>query len=640
MAAYCGHGAFYIYSEGDGTLEVLTPRELKDKVLSLPYSPGVYLMKDKSGTIIYVGKAKKLKNRVSQYFQDSAAHNSKTRLMVSRIADFDYIVAGSEFEALVLECSLIKRHQPKYNILLKDDKGYPYIRVDLHEAYPTFTMAGHRSNDGARYFGPYGGRFVTQQALDTIRLMLKLPGCAKKFPRDIGKERTCLNYQIGNCDGWCQKNMTQQEYFIRIQQGILMLEGRDKELVVQLKEKMEQAAEILDFETAAACRDRLRAVEALGRKQMVCSGAMADTDVIGIYQGTAKTGFAVLHYVKGNLIDKDVEVMDTTIGEPQEETVSSLMKQYYLRRGLAPKDIFLPCSVEDAEIFAQLLGQKYGKKIRISVPQRGDHVRLVKLACTNALEEAERVSTDFERTNKTLELLGTMLGMKTLPKRLEAYDISNMGSDDIVASMTVFVDGQPRKRDYKRFKLKGLDYPDDYESMRQVIERRFTHFQNGDKGFSDRPDALLIDGGAVHADTVLRQLSSMGLSIPVFGMVKDDRHRTRALVTPAGDEIGIQANQSVFSLIGRIQEETHRFAITYQRELRSKRMKRSSLDGIPGVGDKRKQQLMRYFKTVGAISAASEDELSQVVPRNVAESIHQYYSSRQVRQEKGESKCE
>ena len=621
-------------------MEVLTPKEIKDKVLSLPFSPGVYLMKDKTGTIIYVGKAKKLKNRVSQYFQDSSAHNAKTRLMVSHIANFDYIVAGSEFEALVLECSLIKRHQPKYNILLKDDKGYPYIRVDLHEAYPTFSMVGRRENDGARYFGPYGGRFVTQQALDTIRLTLKLPGCSKKFPRDVGKERPCLNYQIGNCDGWCQKKMTQEEYMARIHQGVLMLEGRDKELAAQLKAQMEDAAERLDFESAAAYRDRFRAIEALSRKQMVCSGAMADTDVIGIFTGTAKTGFAVLHYVLGNLIDKDVEVLETQIGETKEETVSTLVKQYYLRRGLAPKDIYLPCPVEDSELFAQLLQQEYGKKVRISVPQRGDHVRLVELACTNAREEAERVSTDYERTNKTLELLGSMLKLEHLPRRLESYDISNMGSDDIVASMVVFVDGQPSKKDYKRFKLRDMDGPNDYGSMQQVIQRRFTHFLAGDKGFADRPDALLIDGGQVHADTVLRQISSMGISIPVFGMVKDDRHRTRALVTPQGDEIGIQGNQAVFALIGRIQEETHRFAITYQRELRSKRMKRSSLDHIPGVGDKRKQDLMRHFKTIGAISAASLEELSQVVPKNTAAEVYKYYRSRQERQDKGESTCE
>lgn len=606
-------------------MECLTPQGLKDKVLSLPLSPGVYLMKDKSGDIIYVGKAKKLKNRVSQYFQDSAGHSSKTRMMVSRIANFDYIVAGSEFEALVLECSLIKRHQPKYNILLKDDKGYPYIRVDLKEPYPAFSMVGKRIGDGAKYFGPYGGRFVTQQALDTIRLTLKLPGCNKKFPRDIGKERPCLNYQIGNCDGWCQKNMTAADYRQRVEQGILMLEGRDRELAEALKQQMETASERLDFEAAANYRDRYRAIEALSQKQLVCSGAMADTDVVGYYAGTAKSGFSVLHFVHGSLIDKDVEVLETDLGETPEAAVSTLVKQYYLRRGLAPKDIYLPYTMEDAELFSQMLCQEYGKKVRISVPQRGDHAKLVHLACSNAKEEAERVSTDAERISKTLELLGNMLNLQATPRRMEAYDISNLGSSDIVASMTVFVGGQPSRRDYKRFKLDNMDGPDDYKSMRQVIERRFTHFLAGDPGFEVRPDVLLIDGGTTHADTVRRQIIAMGLTIPIFGMVKDNRHRTRALVTPDGEEIGIQGNQAVFSLIGRIQEETHRFAITYQRQLRSKSLKKSSLDDIPGVGDKRKQQLLKTFKTIKAISSASLDELYQVVPKNTAAAVYEYY---------------
>ena len=606
-------------------MERLTLSQLKEKVLSLPLQPGVYLMKDKTGTIIYVGKAKKLKNRVSQYFQDSASHSSKTRMMVSRIADFDYIIARSEFEALVLECSLIKRHQPKYNILLKDDKGYPYIRVDLKEEYPVFSMESKRSEDGARYFGPYGGRYVTQQALDTIRLTLKLPGCSRKFPRDIGKDRPCLNYQIGNCDGWCRRNMSGEEYRSRIRQGVLMLEGRDKELAADLKQKMEEAAEQLDFEAAASFRDRYRAIEALSTKQLVCSGAMADTDVGGYFAGTAKTGFSVLHFRDGNLIDKDVEVLETSLEEQQEETVSTLVKQYYLRRGLAPRDVYLPCDMEDAELFSQLLQQEYGKKVRFSVPRRGDHVRLIEMACANAREEAERVSTEAERISKTLELLGVMLKLPGLPRRMESYDISNLGDTDIVASMVVFVDGQPSRKDYKKFKLRDLPGADDYGSMRQVLERRFDHFLKGDKGFSERPDILLIDGGVTHADTVRRQITAMGISIPVFGMVKDDRHRTRALVTPEGEEIGIRTNQAVFSLIGRIQEETHRFAITYQRQLRSKRMKGSSLDKIPGVGEKRKQQLLRTFKTIRAISEASEEQLRQAVPQNTARAVYEFY---------------
>lgn len=435
--------------------------------------------------------------------------------------------------------------------------------------------------------------------------------------------------------------MTQKEYRSRVEQGILMLEGRDRELAAELKALMEDAAERLDFEAAAGYRDRYRSIEALSQKQLVCSGAMADTDVIGYFAGTAKTGFAVLHFVHGSLIDKDVEVLETTLGERIEETVSTLVKQYYLKRGLAPKDIYLPCPMEDADLFAQMLQQEYGKKVRISMPQRGDHVKLVKLACSNAEEEAERISTDAERISKTLELLGSMLKLSDLPNRMEAYDISNLGDTDIVASMTVFVGGQPLKRDYKRFKLEDMTGPDDYGSMRQVIERRFTHYLAGDAGFDQRPDMLLIDGGTTHADTVRRQIAAMGLSIPVFGMVKDTRHRTRALVTPDGEEIGIQGNQAVFSLIGRIQEETHRFAITYQRQLRSRTLKKSSLDKIAGVGDKRKQQLLKAFKTIQAISAATPEELRCVVPKNTAAAVYEYYHSQPGQApEKEEPICE
>lgn len=611
-------------------MECLTPQGLKDKVLSLPLSPGVYLMKDKSGDIIYVGKAKKLKNRVSQYFQDSAGHSSKTRMMVSRIANFDYIVAGSEFEALVLECSLIKRHQPKYNILLKDDKGYPYIRVDLKEPYPAFSMVGKRIGDGAKYFGPYGGRFVTQQALDTIRLTLKLPGCNKKFPRDIGKERPCLNYQIGNCDGWCQKNMTAADYRQRVEQGILMLEGRDRELAEALKQQMETASERLDFEAAANYRDRYRAIEALSQKQLVCSGAMADTDVVGYYAGTAKSGFSVLHFVHGSLIDKDVEVLETDLGETPEAAVSTLVKQYYLRRGLAPKDIYLPYTMEDAELFPKCYARNTEKR---SVFQSPSVVTMQSWCIWRAAMPKKRQNVSLQMLSESLKRWScweNMLNLQATPRRMEAYDISNLGSSDIVASMTVFVGGQPSRRDYKRFKLDNMDGPDDYESMRQVIERRFTHFLAGDPGFEVRPDVLLIDGGTTHADTVRRQITAMGLTIPIFGMVKDNRHRTRALVTPDGEEIGIQGNQAVFSLIGRIQEETHRFAITYQRQLRSKSLKKSSLDDIPGVGDKRKQQLLKTFKTIKAISSASLDELYQVVPKNTAAAVYEYYHRQSV----------
>jgi excinuclease ABC subunit C len=609
----------------------MTFEELKDKALSLPYEPGVYIMQDKTGCVIYVGKAKKLKNRVSQYFQDSSAHTLKTRRMVSQIDHFDVIVARTEFEALVLECSLIKRHMPKYNILLKDDKGYPYLRVDLREEYPVLEMVGRVKEDGASYFGPYGGRFRTQKVLDTLRLTLKLPGCSKKFPRDLGKERPCLNFHMNNCDGWCQLSRSPEEYRARIGQAVLMLQGKYQELAGELKEKMEQAAEKLEFEQAAALRDRLSAVESLGEKQLVTASTMASTDVIGFYCGEAKACFAVLHYTNGNLLDKDYEILP--VPEDPEDAISALVKQYYLARNAAPKEILLPSPMEDAELFEQLLFQNLQKKVRIRVPLRGDSVRLVEIAQRNAREEAERVTTKEERAAGSLELLRQMLNIPDA-KRLEAYDISNLAGTDIVGSMTVFLDGKPSPKDFKRFKLEGLADQDDYASMAQVLRRRLIHLQNGDAGFAETPSALLIDGGAEHARVVCGVLEELGLSIPVFGMVKDGRHRTRALVTADGAEIGISATPAVFALVGRIQEQTHRFAIAYQRALRNKHVKKSQLEDIPGVGPKRREQLLRHFQSVAAIREAELPELSTVLPENVARAVYDHFHTRE------ETKCE
>lgn len=605
----------------------MTFEELKDKALSLPLEPGVYIMQDKSGTVIYVGKAKKLKNRVSQYFQDSSAHTPKTRRMVSQIDHFDVIVARTEFEALVLECSLIKRHMPKYNILLKDDKGYPYLRVDLREEYPVITLASRVLDDGAQYFGPYGGRYVSQHVIDTLRLTLKLPGCKKEFPRDLGKDRPCLNYHMNNCDAWCQLSRTSEEYRARIRQAVQMLEGKYKQTAQELREQMELAAQVLDFERAAALRDRLRAVESLGQRQLVTAGSMASTDVIGYYQSEAKACFAVLHYVNGNLLDKDYEILPPT--EDAEEAVSTLVKQYYLARGAAPKEILVPVEMEDAVLFEQLLYQNLNKKIHIRKPYRGDNVRLIDLAQKNAREEAERVTSKAERTAGILNLLQGMLDLPTSPTRLEAYDISNTAGTDIVASMVVFVDGRASKKDYKRFKVEGLSDQDDYASMRQILERRFAHFLAGDAGFSERPDALLIDGGVEHAKIAQEVLRERKLDIPVFGMVKDDRHRTRAMVTPEGREIGIAATPAVFAFIGSIQEEVHRFAITYHRLLRSKRMRESELEQIPGIGEKRRQLLLRSFKSVSAVKKASQQQLCEVLPPKQAEVVWKYFHERE-----------
>lgn len=600
----------------------MTFDELKEKALSLPYAPGVYIMRNKANDVIYVGKAKKLKNRVCQYFQDTASHTPKTRLMVAKIDHFDVIVAASEFEALVLECSLIKRYMPKYNILLKDDKGYPYIRLDIKSEYPTVKMVNKIIDDGAAYFGPYGSRGTTQSIIDAIRLTLKLPGCKKSFPRDIGKGRVCLNYHMNQCDGWCQPGRDAAEYSARMEQVRQLLSGNYKKVADQLRQQMLDAAENMEFELAAGLRDRLSSVESLGQKQLVTAGSLADTDVVGYAQTEAKACFAVLHFSDGNLLDKDYEVFP--VPDDPEVAVSSLIKQYYLSRGAAPRTVLLPFSVEDSELLSQLLEQRYGRRPHLRVPQRGDNVRLVELAAKNAYEEAQRVTSKDEKISGTLSLLGKMLAMKP-PRRIESFDISNISGTDIVASMIVFEDGKPKKSEYKRFKIEGLANQDDYASMRQVIMRRFQHFRVGDKGFETAPDLLLIDGGINHANTAVEALRELDLSIPVMGMVKDERHRTRSLVTPDGGEISIDSQQTVFTLVGSIQEETHRFAVSYHRQLRSKRLRYSELDGIPGIGPKRKQELLKAFKSLAAISSATLLELERYLPKNAAMEVYRHF---------------
>ena len=607
----------------------MTFEELKDKALSLPYAPGVYIMRNIDDKVIYVGKAKKLKNRVSQYFQDTASHSPKTRIMVSHIHHFDVIVAASEFEALVLECSLIKRYSPKYNILLKDDKGYPYLRLNMKEIYPKITLVSRIAEDGAEYFGPYGARAVTHDVMEAINQTLKLPTCSRQFPRDVGKDRPCLNYHMNQCAGWCQESMSCVEYRLRMEQARQLLLGNYKQVASEIKEQMLSAAENLDFELAANLRDRLKAVETLGVKQLVTAGTLADTDVIGYAQTETKACFTVLHFSGGNLLDKDYEIL--SVPDDKTEAVSSLLKQYYLSRGLAPKRLLLPFEIEDGELFAELLLQRFGRKPKLHIPQRGDNLRLIELANTNAREEAERVTDKEDRANATLVLLGKMLSVDP-PKRIESYDISNISGTDIVASMVVFQDGKPKKSEYKKFKLEGLENQDDYASMHQILKRRFTRYQAGDKGFDTAPDLLLIDGGINHAGVAVNALQELGLEFPVFGMVKDDRHRTRALVTPQGQEIRIDNNQAIFSLIGNIQEETHRFAITYHRQLRSKRLRYSELDGIAGIGPKRKQELLKQFKSLTAIGGASLQELERILPKDAAAAVYHHFHKNEEEQ--------
>ncbi len=604
----------------------MTKDELKEKANDLPLLPGVYLMMDKTGKVIYVGKAKKLKNRVSQYFQDSASHTAKTRQMVSQIDHFDTIFVSSEFEALVLENSLIKRHMPRYNILLKDDKGYPFVRLS-RGPYPRFSMVHKWVDDGAKYFGPFGGRFETRQALDAVCAALRLPTCNRKFPRDIGAERPCLNFHMGRCDGFCRPEMTAEEYDRRIRQACQMLEGKAKELLREMTGEMEAEAEALRFEQAAALRDRINAISALSKKQTVIAGLCADTDIWGLYRGAGKCCYAILHMENGNLAGRETEFFSAPMEESEEEMLSALTAQYYLPRAILPHEILLPFETEGyCESLSQALTKRAGHKVWVHIPQRGEKAELRAMAQRNAAEEAERATTAEERVAHTLELLTKMLDLPAPPKRLESFDISNTGGSDIVASMVVYSGTRPLKSAYRRFRIKDLaGKPDDYASMREVLRRRLQRAADGDEKFLPLPDVFLIDGGVTHAQTALGVAEEFGVSVPIFGMVKDDRHRTRALVTPEGREIGIVGNQAVFSLIGQIQEETHRFAITYHHESHGKSALRSALDGIPGVGPKRREELRKRFGTIKAIREAEVEALAAVVPRPAAEAVWRHF---------------
>ena len=595
--------------------------ELAKKANKLPLLPGVYIMLDDRGEVIYVGKAKKLKNRVTSYFHGE--HLPKVAAMVEKVADFNVIVANSEFEALVLENSLIKRHQPHYNILLKDDKGYPFIRLDVKSEYPAFSIVSAVKKDGARYFGPYGGRGVTKEIIDTISKTLLLPTCTRKFPRDVGKDRPCLNYHMGSCAGWCLRDVPAADYREAIRQAELILDGKTAELTAGLEEKMNRAAEELHFEAAAELRDRIRAVEGLSNRQRVISTAFADTDAVGFCRG-AKSCFTVLHYIGGDLAGMDFELISEPL-EDDAEALSDLVRQYYVNNNAWPKTILLPWETEDMEELSRLLTETAGHRVAVETPKRGDRARLTQTALMNAREECLRFTTLQQRRSKALERLQKALGLETFPQRIEAFDVSNLGDTGIVAAMTVHRDGKPLKRDYRKFRIKDMEIRDDYASMRQAVERRFARYLEGDEHFAPLPDLLLIDGGAAHAAAAFEVLCALGLGgVPVFGMVKDDRHRTRALVGPDGREIGISGDQGVFSMVGSIQEETHRFAIEYQRSLRMENIN-SGLDKIKGVGEKRRGELLKYFKTIKAVKAASFEELCLAVPKNTALAVYDYY---------------
>ena len=611
--------------------------ELKTKVLALPYQPGVYIMKNRAGEVIYVGKAKALKNRVSQYFQSDSRHTPKTRKMVANIWDFDIIVTESEYEALVLENSMIKKYKPKYNILRKDDKGYPYIRVTTSKPFPEFSIVSKPQADANRYFGPYLSRHIAYQVIETISETLKLKTCRRVFPRDIGKDRPCLNRHLGRCLAPCAGGISAEEYAALVGEGVALLEGNSKKLVQDLEEKMLEASEELQVERAALLRDRIKAIHALGEKQKVVAGTFADLDALAFVQGQTKGCVVVLHYLGGALQDKEYTIIDGATSEDAGEVLGAFIKQYYSLRQAAPRTVLLSDAIEDMDAVAGFLSSIAERRIDLAVPQRGKRRDLIRLAQKNAAEEISRAETNQERRYKSLELLQGMTGLEELPVLLESYDISNFAGADTVGSMVVFEHAQPKRSRYRRFQIaRAAEGQDDYASMAEMLTRRLQRWKEGDEKFCPLPSAFLIDGGLGHVRTAQAVLDSFGVTTPCFGMVKDDHHRTRGLVAPDGREFGISTVPAVFALIGRIQEETHRFAITYNRTLGAKRMRGSTLDKIEGVGDKRRNELLRHFKTIDAIKRASLDELQRVVPANTARAVFEFFS----KDEKGDHPCE
>ncbi len=593
---------------------------LSNKANRLPLLPGVYLMRNADGEIIYVGKAKKLKNRVTSYFRGE--HLPKVAAMISKVSDFEVIVTSSEFEALCLENALIKQHMPFYNILLRDDKGYPFIRLSNDE-YPRFSVVNKIAEDGAEYFGPFGGRSVSFDIISTIQKTLGLSSCSKRFPRDKGKERPCLNYQMGICSGHCLNDTPKSEYLSQIESAKLILKGKTKDLLDDLREKMKSCSEELQFEKAAFYRDKIRAIESLSNKQRLISTKLPDTDVFGFYRDDTSC-FAVLHFSDGSLTGKEYELLPEPL-EEDSEAIAAFMLRYYSSIGRAvPKLILLPFQPDNTDALKQYLADYSGKNCEILSPQRGDKAQLVKTANLNANEECLRRKERTQKINAGQKLLGEALSLALAPQRIEAFDISNFGNDGIVAAMTVFKNGKPLKRDYRKFKIKSTTTPDDYLSMYEAVSRRFSRAVGGEEGFDEFPDLLLIDGGMGQAACAEKALSELNIALPVYGMVKDYKHRTRALIDSDGNEVGLTGNQLLFAFVGNIQEETHRFAIEYNRTLREKNIT-SELDNIPGIGKARRIMLLKEFGSIKKIKEATLQELKQYVPENVAMNIISYF---------------
>lgn len=600
---------------------------LLEKANSLPLCPGVYIMKNKAGQVIYVGKSRKLKNRVSQYFQNSGK-NVKTTRMVSAVQEFEYFLCDTEIEALSLENTLIKQYTPKYNIRLKDAKSYPYIKI-TDEPYPRLIMTRKRENDKGRYFGPYSGTSTVFAVLDTLRYTLRLPSCGRRFPRDIGKERPCIYYQMGRCVGPCTGRVSEEDFKKQISLAADILRGHTAEARRSLTDQMYAHAEEERFEAAARCRDTIAALDRLSQKQTVVASPDTEQDVIGFFADEVTSGVTVFYIRGGAVVDKD-EVLSGSERILDEETIGSFICEHYRGREYIPKSILLSVRLDDDETAAlsQYLSGLCGHKVTLRTPERGPSHTLCELAVSNAAESVRRFRRETEKDEGALVRLGELLGIG-YPQRIECYDISNLGTEHITAGMIVCEDGKLNKADYRYFRMKTVEGTDDYASMRETLDRRLGHLSDSEGSFSRLPDLILLDGGRGHVAVVRGLLEELGLDIPVFGMVKDDFHKTRALCTDT-EEISIAREKDVFVLIYKMQEEVHRFTISRMEAAKSKTITHSSLTKIPGIGDTKAKKLLAALGSLAAVKEASEEQLTAVkgISKTDAAAIRTYFDNK------------
>lgn len=614
---------------------------IEEELKKLPAQPGVYLMHDAKDEIIYVGKAVSLKNRVRQYFQSSRNKTAKIEQMVSRIARFEYIITDSELEALVLECNLIKEYRPRYNTMLKDDKTYPYIKVTVGEPFPRVQFSRQMKKDKSRYFGPYTSAGAVKDTIELIHKLYKIRTCNRSLPKDIGKERPCLNYHIKQCDAPCQGYISQEEYRERIEQVVEFLSGKYDKILKRLEKSMMEASEPMDYEKAIEYRDLLNSVKQVAQKQKITSGSTDDRDVIAMARDEQDAVVQVFFVREGKLIGREHFHLRTAVEEDVPQILTCFVKQFYSGTPFVPRELWVQERLEDEDTISQWLTAKKGQKVRVVVPQKGQKERLVELAQKNAAmvleQDKEKIKREELRTIGAMNQIGDWLGLNWV-RRIEAYDISNISGFDSVGSMVVYEDGRPKRNDYRKFKIKWVKGANDYASMREVLTRRFSHGLEEhellkEKGvgeeygsFTRFPDLIMMDGGRGQVNVALEVLDELGLEIPVCGMVKDDNHRTRGLYYH-NEEIPIDRHSEGFKLITRIQDEAHRFAIEYHRSLRSKGQVRSVLDDIEGIGETRRKALMRYFKSIEAVKDADVEELSQVpgMNRRAAQSVYNFF---------------